>query len=138
MIMKKYYSKLMMLALIFAALSFTACGGSDDDEKDSGGSSELVGTWDIVSNIHYYLDVSSEDRARDGAYWVFTATKIEVHDSKDLMNGNSVDYTYDSRTKELKVVGWPVYVVLELTSTTLTMKSVVSQNVYNIITLKRR
>lgn len=34
--MKKYYSVLVMLAMMVAALSFTACGGSDDEE-DGGG-----------------------------------------------------------------------------------------------------
>jgi len=34
--MKKHYSKLMMLAIMVAALSFTACGG--DDEEEDGGS----------------------------------------------------------------------------------------------------
>ena len=34
--MKKYYSVLVMLAMMVAALSFTACGG--DDEEEDGGS----------------------------------------------------------------------------------------------------
>lgn len=34
--MKKCYSVLVMLAMMVAALSFTACGGSDDEE-DGGG-----------------------------------------------------------------------------------------------------
>ena len=31
--MKKLYSTIMMLALMVAALSFTACGGGDDEES---------------------------------------------------------------------------------------------------------
>ena len=31
--MKQYYSKLLMIAMMIAALSFTACGGSDDEEN---------------------------------------------------------------------------------------------------------
>ena len=34
--MKKYYSVLVMLAIMVAVLSFTACGG--DDEEEDGGS----------------------------------------------------------------------------------------------------
>jgi len=135
--MKKYYS-VMMLAMMVAALSFTACGGSDDDEIDGGGSSELVGTWDIVSNVQYYSDFPPEYDEVNGAYWVFTATQVEVHDPTDLLNGKGVGYTYNSSTKELKVVGWPIYTVLELTSTTLKMQSVIIQGCYNIITLKKR
>jgi len=39
--MKKLYSTIMMLAMMVAALSFTACGGDDDDgdDIDTGGSS---------------------------------------------------------------------------------------------------
>ena len=37
--MKKVYSTVMMLAMMVAALSFTACGGDDDgDDIDNGGS----------------------------------------------------------------------------------------------------
>ena len=136
--MKKYNLVLFMLAMIVAALSFTACGGSDDDEIDGGGSSELVGTWDIVSNVQYYSDFPPEYDEVNGAYWVFTATQVEVHDPTDLLNGKGVGYTYNSSTKELKVVGWPIYTVLELTSTTLKMQSVIIQGCYNIITLKKR
>jgi hypothetical protein len=42
--MKKYYSVLMMLAMMVVALSFTACGGDDEGIGDS---SSLVGTWKI-------------------------------------------------------------------------------------------
>lgn len=42
--MKKLYSTIMMLAMMVAALGFTACGG--DDEGDDGiSSSMIVGTW---------------------------------------------------------------------------------------------
>ena len=43
--MKKLYSTIMMLAMMVAALSFTACGGSNsDDEFDGGGSSSSPGS----------------------------------------------------------------------------------------------
>ena len=57
--MKKYfYSTVMMLAMMVAALSFTACGGSDD-EDGVGTFSELVGTWDIVSNVQLLFGLST-------------------------------------------------------------------------------
>jgi len=37
--MKKLYSTIVILAMIGAALSLTACGGSDDDEIGGGGNS---------------------------------------------------------------------------------------------------
>mgnify|MGYP004507448345 FL=1 len=39
MIMKKINLMFTMLAIIFAALSFTACGSDDDDNASGGGSS---------------------------------------------------------------------------------------------------
>ena len=76
----------------------------------------------------------------NGAYWVFTATQVEVHDPTDLLNGKGVGYTYKSSTKELKVVGWPIYTVLELTSTTLKIHSENNalSKLKDIITLKKR
>ena len=54
--MKKYLClTVMMLAMMVAALSFTACGGSDDDEIDGGGSSYNEGQVTIQ-----FEDVSTE------------------------------------------------------------------------------
>ena len=41
--MKKLYSSIMLLAMMVAALSFTACGGSDKNE--------LVGEWIVKTEI---------------------------------------------------------------------------------------
>ena len=88
--MKKYYSVLVMLAMMVAALSFTACGG-DDDEDDGGNSGgNVVGTWvadaqkelgieiEGTSSTHYIqfkadgtmidVDVNSYDRSVWGEY----------------------------------------------------------------------
>lgn len=45
--MKKLYSTIMMLAMMVAALSFTACGGDDDNQGGDGNinSNNVVGTW---------------------------------------------------------------------------------------------
>ena len=37
----------MMFAMMFAALSLTACGG-DDDEVDNGGDASIVGMWECT------------------------------------------------------------------------------------------
>jgi hypothetical protein len=48
--MKKLYSTIMLLAMMVAALGFTACGGDDDDDNGGGsGSKSIVGVWELVS-----------------------------------------------------------------------------------------
>lgn len=51
--MKKIYSTVMMLAMMVAALSFTACGG-DDDEVDNGGGSNTALTITVDGQEHNY------------------------------------------------------------------------------------
>ena len=54
--MKKVYSTVMMLAMMVAALSFTACG--DDDDVDNGsGDASIVGEWECT-NMNYDEDLS--------------------------------------------------------------------------------
>ena len=48
MIMRKLYSTIMMLAMMVAALSFTACGGDDDDVDNGGGEASIVGMWECT------------------------------------------------------------------------------------------
>ncbi len=54
--MKKLYSTVMMLAMMVAALSLTACGG-DDDEVDNGGDASIVGEWECT-NMNYDENLS--------------------------------------------------------------------------------
>lgn len=54
--MKKYYSVLMTLAMIIAALSFTACGDDDEDTDNTGGN--IVGTW--MCNAQQELGIEIE------------------------------------------------------------------------------
>lgn len=135
--MKKLISFIAFAMMAVFSLSLVSCG-DDNDNDDEPSSSALVGTWDIVSNIYYSPDAPPEEDNVRGAYWVFSETQITVHDVEDLLNGKSVDYVYDSSTKSLKVVGWPVYSILELTKTTLKMESVHIMGTYNVITLKKR
>ena len=46
--MKKVYSTITMLAMIVAALSFTACGGDDDEVDNGGGDVSIVGVWECT------------------------------------------------------------------------------------------
>ena len=59
-IMKKFYSTIMMLAMMVAALSFTACGGdSDDDEFDNiGNLSDDDEFFEITINGEKYISPS--------------------------------------------------------------------------------
>ena len=65
--MKKLYSTIMLLAMMVAALSFTACGDDDDDFDDY----SLIGTWECVkvegwakkNTVHTYLQLR-----KDGTY----------------------------------------------------------------------
>lgn len=53
--MKKFYSTIQVLAMMFAALCITACGSSsDDDEVDGGGGSNAVFTITIDGNPDGY------------------------------------------------------------------------------------
>ena len=63
--MKKLYSTIMMLAMMVAALSLTACGG-DDDEDEINGSIDLFITQDdetwIRAPYNYNLHIDYNDR----------------------------------------------------------------------------
>lgn len=56
--MKKIYSTIMLLAMMVAALSLSACGGEDKDDNGGGGdggSSSATFTITIDGNKHEYL-----------------------------------------------------------------------------------
>jgi hypothetical protein len=72
------------------------------------------------------------------AYWVFTADKLTVHDKTDLANGKSVNYTYNSNSKELSIVGYPLYTVTELTKSALVIRSQEIYGGYDVIKFKKR
>jgi hypothetical protein len=134
--MKKNYFYLFT-ALLVTMMSFglTACG-DDEDDGGNGNSSSLVGTWDIVRAVYYVEGGEPEYESGNGAYWVFTANKLTVHDSEDLMNGKSVDYTY--RGNKLNIVGFPLYTVTELTSSKLVIRSEEIYGSYNTVEFKKR
>ena len=134
--MKKLFSTIMLLAMMVAALGLTACGDEEDEIGGNGNSSSLVGTWDIVRAVYYVEGEEPEYESGNGAYWVFTANKLTVHDSEDLMNGKSVDYTYSGN--KLKVGGYSIYTVTELTSSKLVIRSEEIYGSYNTVEFKKR
>ena len=135
--MKKLYSTIMLLAMMVAALSLTACGDDDEDEVGgNGNSSSLVGTWDIVQAVYYVEGEEPEYESGNGAYWVFTANKLTVHDSEDLLNGKSVDYTY--KGNKLNIASFSLYTVTKLTSSKLVIRSEEIFGSYNTIEFKKR
>ena len=128
---------IMLMAMMVTAITFTACGG-DDDEENIGSSSELVGTWDMLTITSYYSGESPEVENVSDAYWVFTADKLTVHDKTDLANGKSVSYTYNGNSKELSIIGYPLYTVTELSKSTLVIRSEEMFGSYEIIKFKKR
>lgn len=135
--MKKYLSLIAFVMMAVVSLSLTACG-DDDDDVNVGSTSELVGTWDIVNTTYYSTGESPEVESGDGAYWVFTADKLTVHDSEDLANGKSFDYTYDSSSKELHIAGYPLFHVTALSKSSLTLRSNEAFGSYSIIKFNKR
>ena len=82
--MKKLYSTIMMLAMMVAALSFTACGGDDEEENGGSSPSSLVGTWKSVSNnLGWLKDVEYIEYIESEAFYLHfnqDGTYIEIMD----------------------------------------------------------
>ena len=136
--MKKYLSLIAFVMMAVVSLSLTACG-DDDDDVNVGSTSELVGTWDIINTTYYSTGESPEVESGDGAYWVFTADKLTVHDSEVLANGESFDYTYNSSSKELHIAESPFFFhVTALSKGSLTLRSNEIFSSYLIIKFKKR
>lgn len=66
--MKKIYSTMIMLAMMVAALSFTACGGDDDDDEIGGGSNHGQKTLKVDGESFYAVDCAAEQTRRSGMY----------------------------------------------------------------------
>lgn len=135
--MKKYLSLIAFVMMAVVSLSLTACG-DDDDDVNAGSTSELVGTWDIINTTYYSTGESPEVESGDGAYWVFTADKLTVHDSEVLANGESLDYTYDSSSKELYIDGDLLFHVTALSKSSLTLRYNLAFGSYIIIKFKKK
>ena len=133
--MKKLYSTILMFAMMVAALSFTACGG-DDDEIDTGGgdSSVLVGTWDAVSS-RFYNDDGWEEIEDETGYWVFTETTVTDHSDNDILDGLTLNYTFNG--KKLVIGGYITWEVVRMTGNTMVLKTEII-GAYQETTFKKR
>lgn len=80
--MRKVYSTIMMLALMVAALSLTACGSSSDDEEDNGGGSDIG-----------YIQVKIDGKTYKESiqYWAYAQIDPFGSDAQ----GNKLTHTYD-------------------------------------------
>ena len=85
--MKPLYSKLTILAMMIAALSFTACGSDDDDEIVSSPDSYILGTWRAFKGEVFY----------DGESGV-----VDI----DKTGANSASYMEFKFEKDNKLTAW--------------------------------
>ena len=134
--MKKLHSIMMLLALMVAAFSFTAC--SDDDDNDNKGSvdASIVGRWKLIAT-----DVDPEEALEQG----FVAT-----DDLSIMDFNANgDYSgYSEYGDETESGSWRIdgnrlyatpsaapipfsYTILLLNETTLRLETKVTTFLYN-------
>ena len=96
--MKKLYSTIMLLTMMVAALSLTACGG--DDDEIGGNSSFLIGTWSVTSGQGWggYTGDGEAEYVQfdDGLYitkgtWRATDTELVMKETEGDILGT---YTY--------------------------------------------
>lgn len=147
--MKKYLNLLAFAMLAVFSFTLISCNKEDDSENQGTGNScssgtnvastsELVGTWDIVSTTIYHDYSGKEELKGTGEYWDIKSDKLTIHDEEDMMNGQSLKYTYDKNSKILNVEGYISYTVTELTKTTLVLRSQKMMESYSEITFKKR
>lgn len=82
--MKKIYSTIMMLAMMFAALSFTACS-SDDDGNKGGSGGNVVGTWmcDAQKELGFEVEgTSSIDYIQFKEDGTMISVNLTIYDEK--------------------------------------------------------
>lgn len=125
----------MMLAMMVAALGFSACSSSSDDDG-GGDTSKLVGTWEIVQDVFYEDGKAAETYNGDGAYWVFTDHTITVHDKNDMMDGKTVDYKING--DKLEIAGMSAHTIVELTASKLMLRTIEIYGTYDVITFKKK
>ena len=111
--MKKIYSMMMMLAMMVAALNFTAC--SSDDDKTSEVS--ICGTWKCVSTNYGQWGNSDGTKVGDILYINEDHTyKIVGNNNENgtwSLNGNKLTLTYNRVS-----LG---YTITQLTASTLSI-----------------
>ena len=96
------YSIIIMLAMVVATLSFTACGGSEsDDEFDGGGSSSaIVGTWKaediggwVDREMNYVSNGGYVQFKKDGTF-IVANVKYDKHYGDWTLSNNTLNLHY--------------------------------------------
>ena len=120
--MKKIYSTILLLAMMVAALSLTACGG--DDDEIGGNSSFLIGTWSVTSAQGWgqkkkkkkteYLQIKS-----NGTY-----INVQFDDGLYITKGNwsATDTELVMKETEGDILGTYTYKILNHTETSMTLE----------------
>ena len=120
--MKKLYSTIMMLAMMVAALSLTACGG--DEEDIIGDSSFLVGTWSVTHAQGWGFE--SDDDEPEYLQFKSNGTYINVQfdDGLYITKGNwsATDTEIIMKETEGDILGTYTYKILNHTQTSITLE----------------
>ncbi len=130
--MKKLHSILMMLAIMVAALGFTAC--SDDDDDKGKVEASIVGVWEITA-----YDVDPIEMVENGTIipedigstWKFTS-KGKLYSGNP--NNPSASWSIDKNNLYVTSDAFPVpfkYNILYLNETSLKLELKLSQPTFN-------
>ena len=123
--MKKLYSTIMLLAMMVAALSLTACSSSDDDDI---GYSPLVGTWQGVAGEGwgFYSDEAVElvllHFKNDGTYIDVIENEYGIEIGKGTWRIQGHDLIRTIEDEGYEDLTWP-YEIKELTSDRLVLST---------------
>lgn len=112
---------------------------SIDFTNDNSGSGQettpsLVGTWDAVSS-RFYNDNGWEEIEDETGYWVFTETTVTDHSDNDILDGLTLNYTFNG--KKLVIGGYITWEVVRMTGNTMVLKTEII-GAYQETTFKKR
>ena len=119
--MKKIYSTILLLAMMVAALSFTACGG--DDDEIGGNSSFLIGTWSVTSGQGWGFESDGEAEylqfKSDGTY-----INVQFDDGLYITKGTwrATDTELVMKETEGDILGTYTYKILNHTQTSINLE----------------
>ena len=122
------------ISFLIVTTLFTSCSKDDDG---IGGSGSLVGIWDCTSYVEYY-EGKGENMNTSGIYVEFTKDEMRYHDPEDIVNNVWMDYSYNKSSKVIKVGGFGVWNVEQLTSSTLKIRTAEVMTSYSVMTFKKR
>ena len=119
--MKKIYSTILLLAMMVAALSLTACGG--DDDEIGGNSSFLIGTWSVTSGQGWGFESDGEAEylqfKSDGTY-----INVQFDDGLYITKGTwrATDTELVMKETEGDILGTYTYKILNHTQTFINLE----------------